>query len=169
MNVQNLSKGLMGVSRFMGRNASTCSGVQKVFVNTCKTNNTASKQKVMTPLTISQAAADRIKLFIKNDQKNSNEYGLKVGITKSGCSGNSYSMAIESVDKAIESGDDIYKFDGAQVFIPKQNSLAIFGSILDYKESLFASGFEFDNPNVAKACGCGSSFIVKKDRRGNAK
>jgi iron-sulfur cluster assembly protein len=32
------------------------------------------------------------------------------------------------------------------------------GMILDYKESLMQSGFEFINPNATKSCGCGASF-----------
>ena len=108
------------------------------------------------------SAADRIKSFLNAENKNPSEYGLKVGIVKSGCSGNSYSMAIGSLSEATANGDEIFKYDGAQVFIPKKNMLSIFGSNLDYKESMFASGFEFNNPNIAKSCGCGSSFIVKK-------
>ena len=152
--------------RVISRYASDCSGVQKVFINSCKKD---SSKPSVNPLTISQAAADRIKTFIKADQKSSDAYGLSVSIVKSGCSGNSYSMAIESVAAARKASYDIFEYDGARVFIPKKNMLAIFGSTLDYRESLFASGFEFDNPNIAKSCGCGSSFIVKKDRRGNAK
>jgi len=29
---------------------------------------------------------------------------------------------------------------------------------LDWKDSLIQSGFEFDNPNATKSCGCGTSF-----------
>ena len=152
----------------VARSASNCGGVQKVFITACKTDIKSNNRPTIAPLTITQAAADRIKSFINAENKHISEYGLKVGIVKSGCSGNSYSMAIESVSKAKESGDDIFQHDGAQVFIPKKNMLSIFGSNLDYKESIFASGFEFDNPNIAKSCGCGSSFIVKKDARGGA-
>ena len=32
------------------------------------------------------------------------------------------------------------------------------GMILDYKETIIQSGFEFINPNAQKSCGCGTSF-----------
>jgi iron-sulfur cluster assembly protein len=34
------------------------------------------------------------------------------------------------------------------------------GSELAYEESLMASGFRLQNPNVKTACGCGESFSI---------
>jgi iron-sulfur cluster assembly protein len=32
------------------------------------------------------------------------------------------------------------------------------GAKVDYVETLEGAGFKFDNPNVTRTCGCGSSF-----------
>jgi len=34
----------------------------------------------------------------------------------------------------------------------------LFGTEIDYKINLLESGFEFNNPNVSEACGCGESI-----------
>jgi iron-sulfur cluster assembly protein len=34
----------------------------------------------------------------------------------------------------------------------------LFGTEIDYQTSLLKSGFEFRNPNVVDACGCGESI-----------
>ena len=37
----------------------------------------------------------------------------------------------------------------------------LFGTEIDYQVSLLESGFHFNNPNVADACGCGESIKFK--------
>ena len=40
----------------------------------------------------------------------------------------------------------------------------VFGSEVDYVDGLQGAGFTVNNPNVVAACGCGSSFQVRKTR-----
>ena len=140
----------------------TCGNVQKVFINTCKQESKLKPKPKIDPISMTETAAQKIKYFVESEGKSPSEYGLQVGIEKSGCSGSSYSMELGSLSSAKENGDEVFQNNGAHVIIAKKNMLTVFGSILDYKESFFASGFEFDNPNIAKSCGCGSSFRVKK-------
>jgi iron-sulfur cluster assembly protein len=35
------------------------------------------------------------------------------------------------------------------------------GATFDYTGNLIGGGFKFDNPNVSKTCGCGTSFTPK--------
>ncbi len=42
----------------------------------------------------------------------------------------------------------------------------VFGYEVDFVDGLQGAGFVVNNPNVVAACGCGSSFQVKEDRRG---
>ena len=39
-------------------------------------------------------------------------------------------------------------------------SLFLIGTEMDYQSTVLKSGFVFNNPNVVKSCGCGSSFQV---------
>ena len=50
--------------------------------------------------------------------------------------------------------------DGVRVFVDPKSYLYLMGSELDYEETLMASGFKLQNPNVKTACGCGESFSV---------
>ena len=54
--------------------------------------------------------------------------------------------------------DNVFDFDGVQIFVDPKSILYLHGMTLDYKESLMQSGFVFENPNAKKSCGCGTSF-----------
>ena len=81
---------------------------------------------------------------------------LRVGIQGGGCSGFQYSLKFdESFD---ENTDTKYEQHGVTVVIDKKSSLFLDGTTLDFYEGLDKRGFQFDNPNAVKTCGCGSSF-----------
>jgi iron-sulfur cluster assembly protein len=54
--------------------------------------------------------------------------------------------------------DEIVEQDGARVMIAPMAQMFLFGTEIDYETSLLESGFKFNNPNVAEACGCGESI-----------
>ncbi len=83
--------------------------------------------------------------------------GLRVGVVGGGCSGFSYQMNFESESNGM---DQVYKFDGLQVFVDQTSLMYLDGTRLDYVDGLEGAGFKFDNPNVKSTCGCGSSFSV---------
>ncbi len=81
---------------------------------------------------------------------------LRLGILGGGCSGLSYQFKFET--KARPS-DKVFEYtDGVKVVVDPKSFLYLSGLTLDYKETLMQSGFEFNNPNATKGCGCGSSF-----------
>ena len=69
---------------------SDCGNVQKVFVPSSKEET--KQLKPISGVEISDRAAERIKFFCKADNKDPEEFGLKVSVVKDGCSGNSYTM-----------------------------------------------------------------------------
>ncbi|MBI4876631.1 MAG: iron-sulfur cluster assembly accessory protein [Acidobacteria bacterium] len=81
--------------------------------------------------------------------------GLRLGVLGGGCSGLSYQF---KYDAQARPTDQVFEFDGIQVFVDPKSMLYLDGMTLDYKESLLYSGFAFDNPNASKSCGCGTSF-----------
>lgn len=136
-----------------------CGNVQKAFIPTQISEETP-KPKPVIGFQVSDKAAEKIKHFCSIEGHNPDDYGLKIGVVKDGCSGNSYTMNLAPLSPSKESGDKIFNHNGANVMVEKLSYLFVTGSILDYKESLLASGFELVNPNVKKTCSCGSSFAI---------
>ena len=93
-------------------------------------------------------------------KKDPTEFGLKVSVIKDGCSGNSYTMDLGSVSEAKANGDKIFTHNGAHVIVEKLSYMFVIGSMVDYQETLLASGFQLVNPNIKRSCSCGSSFAV---------
>ncbi len=81
--------------------------------------------------------------------------GLRLGILGGGCSGLSYQFKFEVKPRER---DNVFEFEGVQIFIDPKSLIYLRGLTLDYQESLMQSGFVFDNPNATKSCGCGTSF-----------
>lgn len=85
-------------------------------------------------------------------------YGLRFGLQDGGCSGYTYLIDFEEApdedDMVIEAGS------GVQVFIHPLHIPFIQGSIIGYKDELLEAGFQIDNPNVKRSCGCGESFEI---------
>ncbi len=81
--------------------------------------------------------------------------GLRLGVLGGGCSGLSYQFKYDAKQRPT---DQVYEFDGIQVFVDPKSLVFLEGMTLDYKESLMYSGFAFENPHATKSCGCGTSF-----------
>jgi iron-sulfur cluster assembly accessory protein len=80
---------------------------------------------------------------------------LRLGVRGGGCSGFSYSMAFENEKGAM---DKEFDFEGLKVLVDGVSAMYLDGCEVDYVETLEASGFKFNNPNVKSTCGCGQSF-----------
>lgn len=81
-------------------------------------------------------------------------FGLRFGYTSGGCSGNKYIIEFED---APEPDDLVFDFEGVQVFVNTEHMEKLKNSTIDWKESLMESGFDIDNPQAKRACGCGES------------
>ncbi|RAP29305.1 iron-sulfur cluster assembly accessory protein [Candidatus Marinamargulisbacteria bacterium SCGC AG-414-C22] len=137
---------------------SDCGNVQKVFVPSSQEEKEA--RKTASGIDISDTAAEKIKFFVQSEKKDIKEYGLKVSVVKDGCSGNSYTMDLGDVTSAKANGDKIFVHHDAIVIVDKLSYMFVIGSMVDYHESLLASGFQLVNPNIKRSCSCGSSFSV---------
>jgi iron-sulfur cluster assembly protein len=82
--------------------------------------------------------------------------GLRVKVVGGGCSGLTYKMDLDSARE----GDKVFEHAGAKLVVDRKSFLYLNGTILDYSEELMSSGFNLQNPNVKRSCGCGSSFVV---------
>jgi iron-sulfur cluster assembly protein len=84
-------------------------------------------------------------------------YGLRFGLRDGGCSGYTYLLDFEA---APEAEDLVHEEHGVRVFIHPMHLPFVMGSTIGWKGDLWEKGFQVDNPNVKRLCGCGESFDV---------
>lgn len=83
--------------------------------------------------------------------------GIRLGVTKTGCSG--YAYQIEFADK-WHSEDYLNIIDDLYVWVTKDAYKYLDGMTVDYVKQGLNEKFEFINPNESGRCGCGESFTV---------
>ena len=135
---------------------SDCGDVKKVFVAVAP--QTEAPVVVQKGIGLTDIAVEKIKLFLKNENKSHDDFGLLVKVKREGCSGYSYDMSLAPIGDSETAGDKIFEREGARVMIEKMSYFFVTGSLLDYVEALTGSGFTLTNPNVKSACACGSSI-----------
>lgn len=106
-------------------------------------------------ITITDAAADRIKQIIANRDKAC--HGVRLGTSTRGCNGLSYT--VDYVDE-VNPSDERIEDKGITLYVDAMSLIYLIGSEMDYKDEKFQSGFIFTNPNAKGSCGCGESFNV---------
>lgn len=108
-------------------------------------------------VTLSERAAAEVKK-IMTDQNMPRDTCLRVGVKGGGCSGFSYSLDFDN--NANEQRDRVIDAHGVRLVVEKKFDPYLDGTVVDFHDGLDKRGFFFDNPNVTKSCGCGSSFQV---------
>ncbi len=111
-----------------------------------------------TAISLTDRAAEKIKELL-GEQQNAAEQALRVSVRGGGCSGFQYALAFDQ----RRDDDHVFQHNGVSVVVDKVSMQFVFGSEVDYVESLQGAGFAVNNPNVVAACGCGSSFQVRED------
>ena len=106
---------------------------------------------------VTQNAARQLRTLLDTQSENAGK-GLRVQITKGGCSGLHYEMTLDEK----KAGDAVVERDGVQFFIDHESADYLRGATLDYRDGLTGAGFEFVNPNASRTCGCGTSFEAAK-------
>ncbi|HXP97184.1 MAG TPA: iron-sulfur cluster assembly accessory protein [Telmatospirillum sp.] len=109
----------------------------------------------MVPLTLSDAAVERVKAMVESRGKPT--AGIRIGVRTKGCSGMTYTLEF-----ADEKGpmDEVVETRGVTVLIDPKATMFILGTEMDFVEEKLQSGFVFRNPNEKGRCGCGESFHV---------
>lgn len=107
-------------------------------------------------VTLSEKAASEVKKII-TEQNLPEETVLRVGVQGGGCSGFSYSL---NFDTQVSEKDRIVELHGVKLAVDKKYDPYLDGTVVDFYDGLEKRGFVFNNPNVVKSCGCGSSFQV---------
>lgn len=108
------------------------------------------------PVTLSEKAAQEVKRII-TEQNLPEETVLRVGVQGGGCSGFAYDLRF---DNTTSEKDRITEIHGVKLAVEKKFDPYLDGTVVDFYDGLEKRGFVFNNPNVVKSCGCGSSFQV---------
>jgi len=84
-------------------------------------------------------------------------YFLRVSVVGGGCSGLSYKMDLDNV---IKPTDQVFEDKGQKLVTDLKSFLYLVNTVLEYSDGLNGKGFQFNNPNASRSCGCGESFAV---------
>ena len=105
-------------------------------------------------ISLTNSAADRVRTYL---EKRGSGVGLRLGVTKTGCSG--YSYVINYAEK-IDDSDVVFEDKGVTVVVQPDALALIDGTEVDFVKNGLNEAFSFRNPNISGECGCGESFNV---------
>src|SRR2546430_14051126 len=108
---------------------------------------------------ITQNAARELRSLLDSEKQSAGK-GLRVQITKGGCSGLNYEMNLDNK----KADDEVVERDGVEFFIDRESAEYLRGATLDFRGGLTGTGFQIVNPNASRTCGCGTSFEVEKNK-----
>ena len=105
-------------------------------------------------ISLTESAASRVRNYL---EARGESIGLRLGITKTGCSGYSY---VINYAEDITDADVVFEDKGVKVIVDADALPLIDGTEVDFVKSGLNEAFSFRNPNVTGECGCGESFNV---------
>ena len=91
------------------------------------------------------------------ESKAGSDYFVRVAVEGGGCSGLTYKLDFDNESKE---GDQIFEDKGQKIVCDMKSFLYLCGTELDFTDGLNGKGFNFNNPNATRSCGCGESFAV---------
>ncbi|MEM9917100.1 MAG: iron-sulfur cluster assembly accessory protein [Bacteroidota bacterium] len=107
-------------------------------------------------LYVSDNAKKRIEAIRVSD-KLTKEHFVRVSVTSGGCSGLSYKMEFDNVDKP---DDQVFEDNGEKIVTDLRSFLYLCNTTLEFSGGLEGKGFYFNNPNASRECACGESFSI---------
>lgn len=107
-------------------------------------------------LFVSDSAKEKITDLLQDEDKGPG-YFVRVTVKAGGCSGLSYEMTF---DNESQSEDEVFEDKGIKIVTDSRSILYLLNTTLDFSDGLNGKGFEFQNPNATRSCGCGESFSI---------
>ena len=104
-------------------------------------------------LNFSEAAISALKQNMAGDEES---HVLVISAQSGGCSGYLYDMKI--IEDPGNDGFQRFDIGGIEVLVHNKDSTMLSGINIDFKETLMGGGFQIENPNADRSCGCGQSF-----------
>ncbi|MFN2260503.1 MAG: HesB/IscA family protein [Psychroflexus sp.] len=106
---------------------------------------------------VSEEAKQKISNLMAEEGYNVDNHFVRVGVKSGGCSGLSYELNFDQIQK---DDDKIFEDNNVRIAINKSSFLYLVGTTLEYSGGLNGKGFVFNNPNAQRTCGCGESFSL---------
>jgi iron-sulfur cluster assembly protein len=106
-------------------------------------------------MSIQLTPAAQKQLWHTMQENGAQSHAVRVGVTAGGCSG--YSYVLEVVEQ-IHDNDRRFLHGDVPVVCDPRSYLYVNGLEIDFEDSIMGGGFKFNNPNVKRSCGCGTSF-----------
>lgn len=107
-------------------------------------------------LFVADSAKEKIQ-ELKQAEKMSEDFFIRVSVTSGGCSGLTYKMDFDNEEKPK---DQIFNDNGVKVVTDLKSFLYLANTTLEFSGGLNGKGFYFNNPNASRECGCGESFAI---------
>ena len=104
-------------------------------------------------LQFSESAKKALKENMNGDE---DTHVLVISAQSGGCSGYLYDMKI--IEDPKDNNFQRLNVDGIPVVVHNKDSSLLSGILVDYKDTLMGGGFQINNPNADRSCGCGKSF-----------
>jgi len=105
---------------------------------------------------ISERAQKKILELLKSESRDENFF-LRVNVEGGGCSGLLYKLQFDNI---VQPDDQVFEDRGIRIVVSKKSLLYLAGTELNFSDGLNGKGFQFQNPNATRTCGCGESFSV---------
>lgn len=104
-------------------------------------------------VTLTENAANEIKRQLA--EAGSAEASVRFGIEPGGCSGTKY---VITPGAGKQPHDVFVEQFGLTILCDPISLTSIEGLEVDFVEALMGGGFQFENPQAVRSCGCGASF-----------
>ena len=92
------------------------------------------------------------------------ELSVRIGLKAGGCSGTKY---VITPGAALQPDDVAASQFGLTVLCDPITLTSIEGLKIDFVDALMGGGFQYENPQAARSCGCGASFKTAEAGSGN--
>tara|TARA_R110002060_G_scaffold1914_1_gene3524 strand:+ start:852 stop:1175 length:324 start_codon:yes stop_codon:yes gene_type:complete len=106
-------------------------------------------------ITITENAEKKITQLLQEEDKI--DHFVRVSVKAGGCSGLSYDL---NFDNETKEEDKIFEDKGVKIVCDVRSLLYLMDMILDFSGGINGKGFQFNNPNATRTCGCGESFSL---------
>lgn len=103
---------------------------------------------------LTASAAERARRYL---DRHANGVGLRLAVTKTGCSGFAYVMDLAD---AISPEDEVFEHRDVRIVVSRAHLPLLRGTEVDFVREGLNEAFSFRNANVTGECGCGESFAV---------
>eukprot|EP01060_Flectonema_neradi_P035085 TRINITY_DN633_c1_g2_i3.p1 TRINITY_DN633_c1_g2~~TRINITY_DN633_c1_g2_i3.p1 ORF type:complete len:214 (+),score=31.79 TRINITY_DN633_c1_g2_i3:202-843(+) len=121
------------------------------------------QQSTKEVMVITENAANVIHQLLS--ERDDNPIGVRLGVVKKGCNGLAYTMDYlypsDTENKSKFSSSTTQH--GVTVLIDPDAFMYVVGTVMDYHITKSSEEFVFLNPNSEGECGCGQSWVPKKD------